>query len=229
MTRFDASHVLRKENEVARLGALDSYGILDTPAERGFDDIVLLAAQICKTPVAAVSLVAGSRQWFKARIGLDACETPLSQSICVHALWRPGLLVIRLLVIPDLAADPRTCGNTAVTGFPHLRFYTGARLETPKGEALGTLCVADTKPRMEGLAFPQASALEALARQVMAQLELRRAMKALASRAAERNAYGRSVPTCSACSTLTLFSRAPTPHGARFWLVGGRDRQHGAL
>ena len=171
-----------KESEAARLDALNSYGILDTPAEQGFDDIVLLAARICEAPIAVISLITGSRQWFKARVGLDACETPLSQSICVHALWRPGLLVI-----PDLAADPRTCGNTAVTGFPHLRFYAGTRLETPEGKALGTLCVADIKPRMEGLAASQASALEALARQVMAQLELRRAMKALASRAAERS------------------------------------------
>ena len=100
MTRLEAGHVSHKESEAARLAALDSYGILDTPAEQGFDDIVLLAAQICKAPTALVSLVAGSRQWFKARVGLDVCETPLSQSTCLHA---------GLLVIPDLAADPRTC------------------------------------------------------------------------------------------------------------------------
>ncbi len=181
MTRFEGDRRPRKENEAARLAVLESYGILDTPTEQGFDDIVLLAVQICEAPVALVSLVAGDRQWFKARIGFDACETPLSQSICAHTLWRPGLLVI-----PDLAADPRTCGNTLVTGVPHLRFYAGARLETPEGEALGTLCVIDTEPRMDGLTSSQAHALEALARQVMAQLELRRAMKALASRAAEQ-------------------------------------------
>ena len=152
-----------------RLKALDSYDILDTPAEAGFDDIVVLACQICDTPAALVSLVAGDRQWFKARIGFDPCETPLDQSVCRHALKGPGLLVI-----PDLTADPRTSGNPLVTGEPHLRFYAGARLETPEGVAIGTLCVIDAKPRPEGLTTAQAKALEALARQVMSQMELRR-------------------------------------------------------
>ena len=153
----------------SRLAALDGYGILDTPAEQGFDDIVQLASRICGTPVALVSLVAGDRQWFKARVGFDPCETPLSQSVCAHALRQPGLLVI-----PDLTEDPRTRDNPLVTGEPHLRFYAGARLETPEGRPLGTLCVIDGKPRPAGLMPEQAEGLEALARQVMAQMELRR-------------------------------------------------------
>ena len=157
----------------ARLAALDGYGILDTQAEQGFDDIVLLASRICATPVTLVSLVAGDRQWFKARVGFDPCQTPLSQSVCARALARPGLLVI-----PDLTLDPRTRDNALVTGEPHLRFYAGARLETPEGIALGTLCVIDGKPRPEGLTPEQAEALQALARQVMAQMELRRSMAA---------------------------------------------------
>ena len=156
-------------NERERLKALDSYDILDTPAEAGFDDIVVLARQICDTPVALVSLVAGDRQWFKARIGFDPCQTPIEQSVCRHALKRPGLLII-----PDLTADPRTRDNTLVSGAPFIRFYAGARLETPEGVAIGTLCVIDAKPRPAGLTDAQASALEALARQVMTQLELRR-------------------------------------------------------
>ena len=157
----------------ARLAALDGYGILDTQAEQGFDDIVLLASRICETPVALVSLVAGDRQWFKARVGFDPCQTPLSQSVCAHALRQPGLLVI-----PDLTSDPRTRDNALVTGGPRLRFYAGARLETPEGKPLGTLCVIDGKPRPEGLTPAQAESLEALARQVMAQMELRRSMVA---------------------------------------------------
>ncbi|MCJ2124592.1 PAS domain S-box protein [Methylobacterium sp. J-077] len=156
-----------------RLAALDDYGILDTQAEQGFDDIVLLASRICATPVALVSLVAGDSQWFKARVGFDPCQTPLSQSVCAHALRQPGLLVI-----PDLTLDPRTRDNALVTGEPHLRFYAGARLETPEGVALGTLCVIDGKPRPEGLTPEQAEALKALARQVMAQMELRRSTAA---------------------------------------------------
>ncbi|MCW6512701.1 PAS domain S-box protein, partial [Lichenifustis flavocetrariae] len=160
-------------DESRRLLVLDGYGILDTPAEPGFDGIVLLASQICQAPVALVSLVAADRQWFKARTGFDGRETPLDVSICRHALARPGLLVI-----PDLTQDPRTRENALVTGEPFIRFYAGARLETPEGLALGTLCVIDTKARPEGLSAAQATALEVLAGQVMAQMELRRTMQA---------------------------------------------------
>ena len=156
-------------DDPSRLAALDAYDILDTSAETGFDDIVMLATQICATPVALVSFVAGDRQWFKARIGFDPCETPLDQSVCRHALERPGLLII-----PDLTLDPRTRHNTLVTQPPYIRFYAGARLETPEGLPLGTLCVIDAVPRPEGLTPQQARALEALARQVMAQMDLRR-------------------------------------------------------
>ncbi len=181
MTKPEAGHLPSKADEAARLAALDSYGILDTPTEQGFDDIVLLATQICEAPVALVSLVAGDRQWFKARIGFDACETPLSQSVCSHTLWRPGLLVI-----PDLSADPRTSDNTLVTCPPHIRFYAGVRLETPEGGVLGALCVIDMEPRPQGLIPSQERALEALARQVMAQLELRRATAQQSLRAIEQ-------------------------------------------
>ena len=155
----------------SRLAALERYGILDTPPEEGFDDIVHLASQICDTPVALVSLVTLDRQWFKARVGFDPCQTPIEQSICAHALHRPGLLVI-----PDLALDPRTRDNALVTGVPHIRFYAGVRLQTPEGVGLGTLCVIDREPRGEGLTPRQAESLERLARQVMSQLELRRAL-----------------------------------------------------
>ncbi|SDM89116.1 PAS domain S-box-containing protein [Methylobacterium phyllostachyos] len=166
-----------------RLGALATYGILDTPPEQGFDDIVDLAAEICATPVALVSLVAGERQWFKARVGFEPCEIPLDQSICAHALARPDLLVI-----PDLTQDPRTRENTLVTGEPHLRFYAGAPLETPDGQRLGTLCVIDDVPRPEGLTPSQASSLRKLAGQVVAQMELRRAVKFRDAALAEQRA-----------------------------------------
>ena len=153
----------------ARLAALGSYDILDTPAEAGFDDLVLLASQICGTPVALVSLVAGDRQWFKAKIGFDGCETPISQSVCQHGLAGPSLLII-----PDLTVDPRTRDNPLVTSDPHIRFYAGARIETSEGLGLGMLCVIDGKPRPRGLSEWQATSLAALARQVSMQMELRR-------------------------------------------------------
>lgn len=107
--------------EAERLAALACYGILDTPAEAAFDDAVALAAQLCATPTALVSLVTGDRQWFKARLGFAPGETGLDRSVCVHALAGRGLLVI-----PDLAADPRTRTNPLVTGEPGIRFYAGA-------------------------------------------------------------------------------------------------------
>ena len=154
-----------------RLAALASYAILDTPPEAGFDDLVHLARRACRAPAALVSLVTGDRQWFKARAGFEPGETDLDRSICRHALDGPGLLVV-----PDLTADPRTRANPLVTGAPHLRFYAGVRLETPGGEALGTLCVLDHAARPGGLGEGETEDLRALARQVMAQLELRRAL-----------------------------------------------------
>jgi PAS domain S-box-containing protein len=155
----------------ARLDALASFAILDSPPEQGFDDIVELATQICETPVALVSLVSSDRQWFKARRGFEACETDLDSSVCAFALVEPDLLII-----PDLARDVRTRSNPLVSGEPHIRFYAGAPLRTAEGHVLGSLCVIDDKPRPDGLTARQSSALKNLARQVMAQLELRRAV-----------------------------------------------------
>ncbi|MET0313009.1 MAG: PAS domain-containing protein, partial [Hansschlegelia sp.] len=154
-----------------RLAVLRSYGILDTVPEEGFDDIVELACEICDAPVALVSFVEVDRQWFKARIGFGACETPIAQSVCAHALKER-----EMLVVPDLTLDPRTRDNTLVTQDPAVRFYAGVVLRSPEGQPLGTLCVLDTTPRPEGLTGSQASAMRALGRQVMAQLALRRAV-----------------------------------------------------
>lgn len=154
-------------SEVDRLAALDRYRILDTPPEPAFDAIAALAAQICATPVAAISLVAAGRQWFKAEIGMGVHETDLVVAICDDAIQAPGLVVI-----PDLAEDSRFRENPIVTGPPRLRFYAGAPLLTPDGLPLGMLCVLDDKPRH--LTSDQSTALVALASQVMAQLEMRR-------------------------------------------------------
>ncbi|MFC7053115.1 sensor histidine kinase [Hansschlegelia quercus] len=155
----------------ARLAVLAEHDILDTPPEPGFDDIVRLASLICETPVSLVSLVAGDRQWFKARVGFEPCGTDLGSSVCAHALAEPDLLVI-----PDLSADARSRDNPLVTGEPYIRFYAGAPLRTAEGHVLGSLCVIDGKPRPEGLTDRQADALRTLGRQVMSQMELRRAL-----------------------------------------------------
>jgi GAF domain-containing protein len=118
-----------------------------------------------------VNLIAEGRQWFKAEIGIGADELPLDVSICAHAILQPGIFVV-----PDTTQDGRFSANPLVAGEPGLRFYAGALLETPEGLPLGTVCVLDTKPRPEGISARQRLTLEVLARQVMTQLELRRAV-----------------------------------------------------
>lgn len=155
------------ENE--RLAALRGYDVLDTASEPAFDEITHIAALVCQAPIALVSLVEDRRQWFKARLGTDLPDTPLDVSFCAFAMLEP-----ELTVVPDATRDPRFQHNGLVTGAPFIRFYAGARLETPEGLPIGTICILDTKARPEGLTQQQAQTLRALARQVMAQLELRR-------------------------------------------------------
>ncbi|MBN4097961.1 HWE histidine kinase domain-containing protein [Methylobacterium sp. OT2] len=152
-----------------RLEALAATGILDTPPEAEFDDIAQLAALVCNTPVALVSLVAEDRQWFKAQVGFPLCETALNASVCAYTLAAPDLLTI-----PDLTVDPRTRDNPLVTGEPFIRFYAGAPLRDADGQVLGSLCVIDHEPRPGGLTDRQADALRRLARQVMTVMRERR-------------------------------------------------------
>ncbi len=154
-------------NERNRLAALERYGIFDTPPEPEFDDFTRLASLICQTPIALISLVDESRQWFKSRVGVEVCETDRSISICQHAIQGSGLLEI-----PDARLDERFCANPLVTGEPYVRFYAGAPLTTPDGYRIGTLCVIDQEPRQ--LTVEQRDGLLRLARQVMRQMESRR-------------------------------------------------------
>ncbi|CAD7384697.1 GAF domain-containing sensor histidine kinase [Xanthomonas arboricola] len=157
-------------SEALRLQALRSYGILDTPREAAFEDITRLASIICQTPIALISLVDAERQWFKSELGMGERETPLFKSMCAHAL-----LDSDVLVVPDTRQDVRFARNPLVTGEAPLHFYAGAVLKTSEGLPLGTVCVLDRQPRQ--LSAEQVDALRALARQTMAQLELRRALQ----------------------------------------------------
>jgi len=125
-----------------RLSALRELLILDTPPEERFDRIVQFAAAEFDVPIALVSLVDRDRQWFKARVGLDGCETGREESFCGHAIVQPGILVV-----PDASRDERFFDNPLVTGAPSVRFYAGAPLKLSTGESVGTLCLIDTSPR----------------------------------------------------------------------------------
>jgi formate hydrogenlyase transcriptional activator len=165
--------------EAERLKALETYGVLDTPSEDVFDDIVALASRICEAPMALISLVDRDRQWFKARVGVDLSETRREIAFCAHAIAGDGVMVV-----PDARTDARFSANPLVTGEPGIRFYAGAPLRTADGHALGTLCILDREPRE--LTDEQRRALEVLSREVVARLDLARARSELAQAAAGR-------------------------------------------
>ena len=157
------------ENETHRLAILRDYNVLDSMPEQAFDDLTLLAAQICQTPIALISLIDEDRQWFKSRIGLSATETSRDAAFCAHAILNTD----KVMEVRDAQLDPRFADNPLVTSDPHIRFYAGAPLITQDGLALGTLCAIDRVPRE--LSHEQKATLQALSRTVVAQLELRRA------------------------------------------------------
>ena len=155
-------------NESARQAALERYHVLDSPPERFYDDAATLAAAICGTPIAMVSLIDNERQWYKSKVGVDTIQTHRKDAFCAHAIMTPNAP----LVVADALADDRFKGSELVTANPHIRFYAGAPLVTPEGYALGALCVIDTVPRE--ITPAQLAALEALSRNVAAHLEQRR-------------------------------------------------------
>jgi len=131
-------------DEARRLDALHRLAVLDTESEERFDRLVELAATVIGAPIALISLVDRDRQWFKARVGVDARETPRDISFCAHAIvsTEPGPFVIA-----DADADARFADNPLVAGEPHVRFYVGQVIHDPTGMPVGTLCALDQRPR----------------------------------------------------------------------------------
>lgn len=130
-------------NEEARIEALHSLHILDTPPEERFDRLTRLARRLFDVPIAVVTLIDVNRQWFKSCVGLgDATETTREVSFCSHAILRDDVTVVT-----DATLDPRFSGNPQVTGEPHIRFYAGCPIRSESGYNLGTLCLVDMKVR----------------------------------------------------------------------------------
>jgi len=158
------------DNENERLSWLKDLDILDTLEERAYDDLTLIAAQICDVPIALVSLIDEKRQWFKSHHGLDATETPRELAFCGHAINQEDVFIVE-----DADNDERFHDNPLVTDAPYVKFYAGAPLIMDNNIRIGTLCVIDNHARK--ITDQQKESLAALARQVVSQLQLRLKIK----------------------------------------------------
>jgi GAF domain-containing protein len=187
--------VARDEEE--RLAVLEALDILDTAPEKATDDIAELAADIAGTPIALISLVDRTRQWFKACIGLGVRETTREHSFCAWCVFDQ-----EPLVVSDAARDPRFATNPLVTDAPHVRFYAGFPLVTRDGYCLGSLCVIDREPReLEDRTHRRLTRLADVAVEV---LEARSATSALATALAQVDALGALLPVCARCGELRI-------------------------
>ena len=182
--------------EANRLEALRQYNILDTPSESAYNDIATLAAFICDVPIALISFVDSQRQWFKSTVGLNVAQTPRDVSFCAHAILGKDIMVVK-----DVLLDKRFVNNPLVTCAPGIRFYAGVPLVTPSGYSIGTLCVIDRQAR-EDLSESQTKTLEALARQVVTQLELRRVSTQLADALEKIEIIQGLIPICAYCKGI---------------------------
>ncbi len=182
----------RPENESERLAALHEYRILGTRPEQSYDDITTIASETCRTPIALLSLVDADRQWFKSRVGLDVEETPRDWSFCAHAI-----LSAEPLIVPDAHRDERFKDNPLVSGDPGIRLYAGFPLQNDADHRIGTLCVIDRRPG--DLDPAQCRVMEALARQAVTFLELRKRSIRLLESVCQMESKGGMISTCSYC------------------------------
>ena len=203
-TRKSPGHPPTPSNESSRLAALLRFELLDTPAEAMFDNITALAAQICETPIALISLVDAERQWFKSRQGLDARETPRELAFCAHAINGETLFEVENALL-----DPRFRDNPLVTGAPDIRFYAGMPLADSEGHNLGTLCVIDRQPRQ--LSVQQKGALKLLAQQAINLFELRSQTRQQQEQAALHKAILSSVGTAVLITDMAGVIRQASP------------------
>ena len=183
------------KNEKDRLAAVRRYAILDTAPESMFDDVVQLVSYICQTPIAYIGIIDKDRQWFKSKKGLDTPETSRDIAFCAHAI-----LETHTMVVPDALADQRFANNPLVLSAPKIRFYAGSPLITEDGYAVGTLCAVDHVPR--NLTEDQLKALQTLAKQTVALLELHRSHSELQDALNQIRILGGLLPICSNCKKI---------------------------
>jgi PAS domain S-box-containing protein len=197
------------DDEKERIQALLAADVLDTPPEADFDALTRIAAAICGTPIALVSLLDAHREWFKSKVGLAASEVPRDVSLGAHAILEPDLLVV-----PDTRKDDRFADNPLTTRDPNIRFYAATPLRTAQGHAFGTLCVIDHVPRQ--LTGEQRSALRDLGQQATAQIELRRIVsdlrRAVTDREQAEAALRRALETAAPPGTIAS-SKGPARPG----------------
>ena len=182
-------------DEKERIDALHRYRILDTVPEKGFDDLTLLASQVCEVPIAIISLVDENRVWFKSKLGFSASQISRDIAFCAYAI-----LERRVFVVPDALKDPRFSSYPSVVSNPKIRFYAGAPLVSDDNHAIGALCVLDYVPRQ--LNEKQLDALNALSRQVVAQMELRRNLEELRMALADIKVLRGLLPICAWCKRV---------------------------
>ncbi len=182
-------------NEARRLAALREYHILDTAAEQAYDDLTAAAAFTCGMPLAMISLVDKSRQWFKSTFGIQHKQTPRDAALCARAI-----LALEPLIIPDLLEHPLFRDFDPFDSDPRVRFYAGFPLVSPDGFVLGTLCVMDSKPGY--LSDHQEQIMRILARQVMALMELRRVSACLAGALEKIRTLHGLLPICAWCKRI---------------------------
>lgn len=201
--------------EAGRVQALIDYEVLDTGAEACFDRISQAAADLCGTSMALISLVDDHRQWFKANVGIPVTETGRDIAFCDHAIGHDGIFTVA-----DAMNDARFADNPLVTGPLGIRFYAGAPLVTPAGHRIGTLCVLDTVPRPQRLSGREQSVLQAMAAQVITELELRLSLR---RGEAQRLALERS--TVQLAVLQKLVADALDGSGIKVWEWDATNRQ----
>ena len=200
---------LPETSETARLAKLFDYQILDTPPEREFDEITVAVARLFNVPMAAVSLIDRDRQWFKARYGIGASETPREQAFCAHTIKGDDVFVVE-----DATKDPRFSANPLVTGDLGIRYYVGAPLITPDHQRLGSLCVIDNTPR-EAPNEELRTVLTLLARLVVRELEIRRVARRAEHQAAMTARLTEAMLTLAQANTLPEIAKIVADHARR--------------